>query len=243
MNDEKVRQTIAERHERPDIKQIGLKALIAEVAPTGEPKNRSFTATITSDRLDRDDEVLLPLGMDPTEFLTSRTIFWNHNYSMPIGSSLKLTKSERSWTSDAFIASRPDDYVGDYFPDFVWSLIDQGIIKGVSVGFDSVEVRRPTPADIERWGERIKAVHSKWKLLEWSIAPLQANTDSLITAVHKGLIGRDLAGKVFPEINLEKKVVISLHGIKMDFRPMQYANIAANAANKAIKRQRGQLYE
>jgi hypothetical protein len=173
--------------------------------------SRQFTATITAETIDRDREVLLPQGMIATEFNKSPTVFWNHDYNRPVGTCDKLTKLDTSWSAKARIASRPAEMQGEFFPDTVWALIDQGIVKGVSVGFEPIEYRNPTAKDRAKWGESVTRIISKWMLLEWSIAPLQANTDAVITAVGKGLLTRDVAVKAYPGIEFpsaKKRTVI-----------------------------------
>jgi hypothetical protein len=76
-----------------------------------------------------------------------------------------------------------------------------GINPGVSIGFMPIESRNATKADIAKYGAGVGAVHSKWKLLEFSIAPVQANQDAYVTAVGKGLMAREVAegaGLVIP---------------------------------------------
>jgi len=151
-------------------------------------EGKTFSATITTNGMDLDHDVLLPEGMIITDFEKRKTIFWNHDYNKPIGKSLSLTKSRDAWVSKAMLASRPDDHHGEWFPDTVHSLMKQGVIRGVSVGFDPIEVRQPSKKDIDQFGKGVKRVINKWKLLEFSIAPLPANQDALISAVSKGLM-------------------------------------------------------
>lgn len=192
-----IKQSIADRH-HVKADAVGVKSFTCSLKSAS--KGRSFTATITSDRMDRDDEVLIPSGMIPTEFMTGkRTIFWNHDYSLPIGAAKTLKQFDNRWESEAFIAENTQKMT-DFFPDYVWSLLEQDILGGVSVGFVPVETRRPTQKDYERYGDRLRNVVSKWKLLEWSIAPLQANIDGVVTAVQKGLVKLDHAKRVFPNL-------------------------------------------
>jgi hypothetical protein len=72
-------------------------------------------------------------------------------------------------------------------------LVDQGIVKGISVGFVPTCRRRPqgVAKDVEDYGDDVRKVFSKWKLLEVSVAPLPANATALVSAVRKGLVDRD----------------------------------------------------
>jgi HK97 family phage prohead protease len=162
------------------------KTLDAKFIPTA----RGFTATITTATLDRDGEVVIPQGMDSTEFESNPVLFWNHDYNQPVGKCVSLKREPAGIIGDFVFAKRPDGYEGDYFPEFVASLVGQGIVRGVSIGYMSAEggTRRATPEDRKRYGDTVQTVFSKWKLLEVSVAPLQANPDALVTAINKGAV-------------------------------------------------------
>lgn len=157
----------------------------------GQPEDPHwFKARITTDALDRDGEVMIPQGMIGTEFEKNGTIFWNHNYDLPIAAALgKLVRGDREWVSEGRFAERPSDYVGEFYPDYVRALVSQRIVRGVSVGFIPIESRKPTEKDFEIYGRGVKRVHSKWKMLEWSFAPIQSNVEAMVLdAIKKGYL-------------------------------------------------------
>ena len=159
------------------------------VADVGvDDQARSFTATITTDAKDRDGEVLLPQGMDPVEFSESPTIFWNHDYDEPIGIASELNREQHRWTSTASLVGRPPTHVGEWKPDTVYWMMKQKVVRGVSVGFQPIESRKPTKKDIEMFGDGISRVYSKWKLLEFSVTPMQSNQQALIQSVKSGAV-------------------------------------------------------
>lgn len=164
--------------------------------------SRSFTATITTNAIDRDGEVLLPEGMRSKDFESNPVVFWNHNYDMPIGKATDLSKQPNAWSATAELAKRPDGHEGEWFPDTVHALMRQGIIRGVSVGFQPIESRNPSKKDVATFGDEVTRVYSKWNLLEFSVAPLQANQEALVTAVSKGLVTSAQAKAVFPDVEL-----------------------------------------
>lgn len=176
------------------------KAMGAQLA-AGEGE-RSFVARITSAALDRDNEVLIPEGMISTDYEKNPVVFWNHDHDRPIGKATNLKRDAEGWTAKATLAKRPENHEGEWFPDTVLSLLQQGVIKGVSVGFMPTESRKPTPKDVEKFGDAVTRVFSKWKLLEFSVAPLQANQDALVTAVSKSLVSRETASKLFPDVEI-----------------------------------------
>ena len=167
-----------------------IKQLSASVNRT---KGLVADAIISTETIDRDGEVLISQGMDSTEFDANPVVFYNHDYAQPIGRISELRRGENKIEASIEFAQRPEGYEGSYFPQFVESLVDQGIVKGISVGFVPLEggVRRASKEDKSKYGESVTNVFSKWKLLEVSVAPLPANQTALVQAVRKGAI--DLA--------------------------------------------------
>lgn len=205
---DKIKSAIRQRHKLGDNADVRLLAstLIVKSVDDGDDPYK-FTARMTTDSMDRQDEVVIPQGGDISEFTRSGILSWNHDYSCPIGfpnKAARITRTDNAIEMGAIFLKRPDDYVGEFFPDFARAFVTQaraaGINPGVSIGFIPIESRRPTKADLSRWGPSLQAVHSKWKLLELAIAPVQANQDAVVTAVGKGLIQRAVAKAVGIEV-------------------------------------------
>lgn len=154
-------------------------------------------AVISTETIDRDGEVLISQGMDAFEYESNPVVFYNHDYSQPIGKAVDLRRGKGKIEASIEFAKRPDGFEGSFFPEFVESLVDQGIVKGISVGFVPMPggVRKPSKKDREDYGERVRQVFSKWKLLEISVAPLPANGEALVTAINKGMVNKDAASK------------------------------------------------
>jgi HK97 family phage prohead protease len=187
--------------------QIVRKALPAEIRTTP----RGFTAVITAETLDRDGEVLIPQGMNSSEFERNPILFWNHDYAQPVGKCLGLKRKDSTIVGDFQFAQRPDGYAGEFFPEVAAALVGQGIIKGVSVGYvpEDGGTRRASEVDRKKYGDRVHTVYSRWKLLEVSLAPLQSNPDALIMAVKKGLVSR-VAAKRFFGIEVPRRVAVTV---------------------------------
>lgn len=218
-----------------------------------------FTATISTDSIDRDGEVMVPQGMNSTDFERNPVVFWNHDYSMPVAKGLSLTRNDRSVVAVSEFASRPADFVGPFFPDFARALVEQGVVKGVSVGFMPMAdgMRKATPADRDRYGDGVERVYSKWKLLEFSLAPLPANQDALISAVGKCCraadvdrtkamrwLGLDAAEEPVAEpvaepVRVRRAIVVVPD---VSFAPPDVEAMAEAAVSKAIARRKGRIF-
>ncbi len=198
VDDEAAKTVMRERHGLAANTPIEIKTVPMELISDGT--GHRFKARITTDTLDRDGEVMIPQGMDASEFSKTGAIFWNHNYDLPVAKPVgKMVRTKGFVDSEAEFATRPDDYQGEFFPDFARAMVNQGIVKGVSIGFIPVEVRSPSKKDVEEYGDDVRRVHSKFRLLEWSIAPVQCNPDAMIQqAISKGIISD--SGELLPEV-------------------------------------------
>ena len=215
------------------------KTLAAELVGTAS----GFTAVITAETLDRDGEVLVPSGMNSKEFEKNPTLFWNHDYSVPVGRNVALKRRDRDIVGEFVFAKRPEGYVGEFFPEVAAALVGQGIVNAVSVGAvpDENGIRKASEVDRRKYGSGVERIISRWKLLEVSLAPLQANPDAVITAVRKGFCSPELARRHFG-IEVPRRTVITVdvpvRSSGANARPMY----VAKAVEREIARARGRLY-
>ena len=204
-----IKSAMRARHKLPDAADVRVLMLSAEMKGVEDSDPYKFTARITTSSIDRQGEVVVPQGGDVGEFMQSGIISWNHDYSSPVGfpnKSRNILRGEGFIECGGIFMRKPADWgSSQFFPDFARTFVGQamaaGINPGVSIGFMPIESRNATKADIAKYGAGVGAVHSKWKLLEFSIAPVQANQDAYVTAVGKGLMAREVAegaGLVIP---------------------------------------------
>jgi len=203
---------------------------------------RAVVATITTTAVDRDGEVLLSQGCDASEFFQSPTVFFNHDYAQPVGKCVAITRHRDRLEAKTIFASRPADHQGTWLPDTLLALFQQGVIKGFSVGFVPIEGRQPSKLDRVTFGPSVRYVYSKWKLLEYSVAPLPANQQALALAVSKGMLNAEDAKRLFPTFDAEaaprrsKRVLLIVPSTK---KPR--LNLAQQVHHQVLK-VRGQLY-
>ena len=181
---------IRRRHNLSNAADLHIKKLGAQIDTTDHDPYK-FSARITTSALDRDDEVLLPSGMDASDFDVSGAIYWNHDYDKPVAVAGKLSQARDAVIGRATFLKRPPDYQGEWFPDFARAFLNQmsslGKSVGVSVGFLPTDARKPTKKDQEDYGDDVRTVYTRWKLLEWSIAPVQANPEAVVTTIGKSV--------------------------------------------------------
>lgn len=207
---------------------------------------RSFIARITSDALDRDGEVLLPQGMDAKEFEDNPVVFFNHEHrAVPVGKVTSLRREADHWLAKVYLAMRPLTHVGEWLPDTLLSLIQQGVVRGVSVGAQAIETRRPTKKDKDTFGETIRNVLSKWKLIELSIAPIPANQEALILAVSKkfdkAAFKAEFDAAVAPQPR--RAVLVYAKAFTVPAAPrVNVAALAAKMVGRELDKRRGIIY-
>jgi HK97 family phage prohead protease len=198
-------------------------------------------ARISTAGVDRDGEVLVPQGCDATDFNKSPTVFYNHDYTLPVERCEGIRRYEDTIEAKTRFAQRPENHQGPWLPDSVFALLQQGVINGFSVGFVPVEGRHPSKKDQQQFGSKVRYVYSKWKLLEYSIAPLPANQDALVLAASKGIVTANAARQLFPDLTLAPVRAKRRVLIVVDAPPQQVVDVDA-CVRRAVLKSQGALY-
>ena len=202
---------------------------------------RTVLARISTASVDRDGEVLIPQGCDASDFCKSPTVFYNHDYSLPVGRCEGIRRDAETIEAKTRFAQRPTDHQGSWLPDSVFALFQQGVLRGFSVGFLPVEGRHPSKKDQHQFGTKVRYVYSKWKLLEYSVAPLPANQDALVLAVSKGVVSADAARRLFPGLTLSPRAPRRKLFIMIPAAPQPTLD-TDECVRRAVLRSRGALY-
>ncbi len=162
----------------PEDKQLRKQYIAKTEVDTDE---RTVTAVINTDVVDREKEVLLPNGANLEQYLKNPVVLWAHQYSAtPIARTLWMKKGRKHITAKAQFAETP-------LAEEVYQLFKGGFLSAFSVGFLPAEngSHPPTPEEVKKhpgWAEA-KRIYDDWELLEFSVVPVPANPDALATAV------------------------------------------------------------
>jgi HK97 family phage prohead protease len=158
---------------------------------------RTVTAVISSDAIDRDREVLMPKGMDADNFSKNPVVLWAHDSgSPPIGKALWVKQKGKRITAKVQFATSE-------FASEIWELFKGKFLTAFSVGFIPKDGHSPTPADIKRNPMLADArfIITEWELLEFSAVPVPANPEALMQAVKsKSLTLSDTTKDLFQEV-------------------------------------------
>lgn len=154
---------------------------------------KTVLLTASTQALDRDREVIVAKGINTKFYSKNPVLAWNHDLSIPpIGRALWNRVEDNQLKVFAKFADRPKDHPesAEWLPDTIHSLCQQGIVKGVSIGFLNMESSIPTTKEIEERPElaACSLMIRKSMLLEVSIVPVGANQEALIESVSKGLV-------------------------------------------------------
>jgi hypothetical protein len=142
-------------------------------------EERSVIAIISTDAIDRDQEVLVPRGMDADNFQKNPVVPWSHRADQPpVGKALWVKRGTKRITAKVKFATTER-------AEEVWQLFKGGFLNAFSVGFKPKEGRRPTPDDIKSNPNLADArfLFTKWELLEFSPVTVPANAEALAQAI------------------------------------------------------------
>ena len=207
-----------------------------------------FTAIITTHAIDRDQDVVIPSGMNSKEYEANPVLLYSHDPNKPIGKMVTMRRGESSIDADFVLAPRPDTHEGEWLPDTVGALMKFGALKGVSIGYMPLDggVRRASKEDATKYGTGVKQVYSKWKLLEVSVVSIPSNQEALINAVSKGIVStaslKALGCNVPDHVKLAPVVIEPkpVHRVQI-VMPAYVQSDITDAAKVAISKMRGQF--
>ena len=153
-----------------------------------DPGSRTVLATISTDGIDRDGEVVSPKGMKATNFRRNPVVLLNHGKtSLPIGKALWI-KPEVD--SDGRGKIKAKYFIHDKTEEAraVFGMLQDGILNSHSISFMSNHSTKPTTAEINKRADLkdAKLIHRDWELLEFSVVTIPANPDAVTLAVSKG---------------------------------------------------------
>ena len=155
-------------------------------------KENAVINYISTEELDRDNEVVVQAGIDTSFFEESgKPVFYNHNHrDLPVAQCMWLKNTEKGWLAKT--SFRDDDFSKQVRDCYMEDFTGQGpVLKGWSIGFIPLESREATKKDKELYGEKTRRIYPKIELLEYSAVNLQSNRGALTLAIKKGFITDD----------------------------------------------------
>lgn len=152
----------------------------AIMTPVVDFENRLIKGVVSCESVDVDGDVVIQSGIDTSYFagpdesdLGVRTVYMDHDYSRPVGKNVRLSVKNGQMFATTYITKLP---VGDD----VLTLVDEGIIRGLSIGFRVLEARPATTEDQFTYGVNCQRVIPKSLMLEYSLTPMPCNPDAML---------------------------------------------------------------
>lgn len=158
--------------------------------------DRVRTFIIMTTRVASDDGVLLPDGMDASEFDRRPVALWCHDdWQIPIGRWLnrrRITAPEDGWEADVeFAPAEVSEDADDVFRFLAWAGFG-----AASIRFRVVDGGSPTPEETILYSiPRYAWIGRKWLLKEISICNIPADPGCLMVAARSGDLAEKTAGR------------------------------------------------
>lgn len=153
---------------------VEVRTLIEDTKALSDSETGTFEVVITTENLDRYQEVIKLDGWDLAHYRNNPIVLWGHDHNQPIGMATSVEIVDGKMIAKGKFAPTPK-------AQEVRQLYDFGIIKATSVGF----------IEKEREGNLI----TKAELLEFSFVSVPANPYALSLAMEKELSVNELVTK------------------------------------------------
>jgi len=168
-------------------------------------EERSITAYVSAKSIDRQNDIVLPEGIDVKNYRKNPVVLFNHDWFSPaIGRSLWQKADDKGFLAKTQFASTP-------FADDIYTLFVEEILKAWSIGFYPKEWSFDEESEITTF--------TNIELLEYSAVNIPANPDALNDA--KRLVKSEQAMKAINKNNIELMIKSQLKEFEDTIKNMQ----------------------
>ncbi len=159
------------------------------------PGERSDVSWISTESVDRTQEVVISKGMNNAQFIANPLVTLGHAYFIPpVGRSLWQKRAKDGGTvgikAKTQYPAKPGDWpdADPWLPDKAFLLVQAGLMQGKSIGFQPLKVHFADAKEAQKsgWPEGV-IVFDEWLLVEYACCFLPVNQDALVQEVSKGL--------------------------------------------------------
>jgi hypothetical protein len=160
------------------------------------PGERADVSWISTEDIDRDNEIVVAKGMDDSHFKLNPIVTLQHCYDLPpVGRSLWRKRTSdgqlRGIKAKTQYPRRPQDWpaASDWPPDITFNLIQNGLLLGKSIGFLSTKTHAPTEDEVKKNPALVdcRRIIDEWLLLEYACVYIPCQQNAVVEAVSKGL--------------------------------------------------------
>lgn len=144
---------------------------------------QEVVAILSTDTVDRDQEVVLPSGIDLRAYRKNPVVLFGHQMSLPVARALYTQIQDEKLIAKAKFASTQ-------FAQDIFKLYQEKVLRAFSIGFMP---KTGGPPDEKEILEKPAWAKARWiirtsELYEFSCVSVPANPEALATAVSKGFL-------------------------------------------------------
>jgi phage head maturation protease len=153
------------------------------------PGKREVLAVISTDAIDRDNEVVQPTGIKRKNYAGNPVVMVNHDYqTLPVGKALWVKPDGNKVLAKYYISDKTETARD------VFGLLQDGVLNAHSIGFLSTQASPPSTKEINARPDlkNARLIHRAWELLEFSVVGIPCNPEAVSLAVSKGKCSKTL---------------------------------------------------
>lgn len=166
----------------------------------GETASIDYISTKT---LDRDNDIVEPMGALLSDYQKNPVVLWCHDYKqLPIGKAAWIKSDSKGLVAKTVYAVNSNPLAKQ-----VYKYRKEGFPLAKSIGFIPLQTN-PKP------GKGVRQHHLKYLVLEYSDCPVPSNPDAIGLAVSKGLIKPKEARQFY--YKMDEELIIDGHPIVDD---------------------------
>lgn len=140
---------------------------------------RVVSGVITSVAPDNQGEVVVTSGLDTGYLEKFRTVYLSHDYDKPVGTMRAIKRGKDSIWASTYLTTTT-------LGDDVLTMVQENVLRGISIGFVSKAFGAPTDEEQERFGE-CDVIHRQGSVFEYSITGMPCNSDAELDPVMKSI--------------------------------------------------------
>ena len=194
-------ERVRQHHEKaaPGHGRFGVKATVID--PDVDGDQRLIKAWVSTTEPDQCGEVVVPAGADTSYFPDRiKAVYLDHQYNLPIGVCRRFTAKRNGLWAQTYIARTE-------LGDETLTLVREGVIGGMSIGFREVNAGPPTPEETALYGSKTKRVIREYSLVEYSLTPMPMNQGALIEKNLRNKVSRELLDTLGLDTSVKRTVV------------------------------------
>jgi hypothetical protein len=179
------------------------------------PGERADISWISTEDIDRDNEIVIAKGMDDSHFKLNPIVTLQHCYALPpVGRSVWRKKASdgqlKGIKAKTQYPKRPSDWPGTWPPDAAFELIRSGLLVGKSIGFLPTKSHAPSDDEIKQNPAltSCRRIIDQWLLLEYACVYLPCQQNAVVEAVSKGVTIPD---ELLEVLNIPKELLTTNH--------------------------------